>query len=142
MKRSRQLFARLRRRTPRFWVTVFALVCLLVNQWAAASYVCPTEAIGAANNVTTSADASSVTLPPCHSHADTQRPGLCQQHCYPTVQSAEHGKAPTVAQLVLAAVVFSVDFALALCGPSAKQYESLNRAIAPPLAVQFGRLLI
>ncbi|QBB69437.1 hypothetical protein ELE36_03070 [Pseudolysobacter antarcticus] len=118
-----------------------ALVCLLVNQWAVASYVCPTEATGA--GVTTSfSHATSMTLPPCHSHADTQRPGLCHQHCYPTVPSAEHGKAPTVAQLALAAVVFSVDFAQSLSGRSSEQYVSLTRVTAPPLAVQFCRFLI
>lgn len=141
MKVSRDLFARLRRRTPRFWVTVVALVCLLLNQWAVASYVCPTEAVGA--GVTTPfSHAPGVTLPPCHSHTDTQRPGLCHQHCYPTVQSAEHGKAPAVAQLALAAVVFSVDFAQSLSGPSAEQYISRTRATALPLTVQFCRFLI
>ena len=69
-----------RNRSVRLWLGVLVSLCLLMNQWAAAAYVCP----------------ESPAALPCHEHVDAKQPGMCNQHCDPMPLSLAQGKAPTV----------------------------------------------
>lgn len=76
----------LRRRKTRLWWCAIVALCLLLNQWAVAAYVCPQHFENAAG----------MALPHCHRQADSKQPGLCHEHCNPADLTASAGKLPNV----------------------------------------------
>jgi len=79
------------------WIALLALIGLLFQQVAMATYLCPIEQSGRAP----AAMRDVLAQPPCHRDAalddaidvDLAR---CEQHCHPTVSSADHTPSSTV----------------------------------------------
>ncbi|MBS0513946.1 MAG: hypothetical protein JSS16_00515 [Proteobacteria bacterium] len=119
-----------RRSRHRRWIALIALLGLLFQQVAMATYVCPIEAREAAA-MAASSDMSHCTEP---GMADLAR---CQQHCHPLAQSSDHGTAPTVPPALLPRTTWLR--AAALSSVRWTNYVVLGvtaRATAPPLNIQ------
>ena len=84
----------LRHHRRRRWIALFALLGLLFQQVAMASYACPVETRG------TMAMAASSDMPDCTEPGKAD-PARCQQHCHPLTQTSDHGTAPTVPPALL-----------------------------------------
>ena len=122
-----------RRRRSHRWLALIALFGLLFQQVAMATYLCPIEQSGRSHQVAAATDA-----PPCHAPAvtDAADPVRCQQHCHPTVPSADHTPSLTVPAAMLAP-----PWAM----PSLQRLARLERphdpvdphAGAPPLSVRY-----
>jgi hypothetical protein len=81
-----------RRHRHRRWVAFLALVGLLFQQLAMATYLCPQEM--AALAVPVVADSTDV-MSPCHASA-TADPARCHEHCHPSTASVDHAPPPSV----------------------------------------------
>ena len=115
-----------RKYSIRLWLGVLVTLCLLVNQWAVAAYVCPTNPVPV----------------PCQQHADAKQPGLCHQHCNPVPLSSVDGKAPTVPPALVPPLPPST-LVVALADRSAVVSPAIEAAPgAPPPIIRFCRYLI
>ena len=81
------------RRRHRHWIALIALIGLLFQQLAMASYACPAESGDGAAAVASQ-------MPPCHSPETTDK-SRCHQHCHPLAQTSDHASAPTVPPALL-----------------------------------------
>jgi hypothetical protein len=122
-----------RHRRPSRWTALIALFCLLFQQAAMATYLCPMKLAVAQAAVRTNEHAH------CRSTAvvDRDDPARCQQHCHPVNVSADHAAALTV-PMALAAESWAVEALLHTTPVSAEgRYRAIDpRAAAPPLTVQ------
>lgn len=123
-----------RHRRPSRWTALIALFCLLFQQAAMATYLCPMKLAAAQAAAQTDEHAH------CRSTAvvDRDDPARCQQHCHPVNVSADHAAAPTV-PVALAAESWAVAAALRTTPASAEGcYRAIEpHAAAPPLTVQY-----
>jgi hypothetical protein len=118
------------RRRHHRWIAFLALVGLLFQQLAMASYVCPVES-GASTAVMTPAK-----VPPCHVSGSSTDKARCQQHCFPQPLSPEHPPMPTVPAMLPATTWLPVpdDCLLQTHGMSVSRLVA--KATAPPLTIQ------
>lgn len=113
----------------RRWIALIALLGLLFQQLAMASYVCPMDSgrFGSAAMVAPAA--------PCHACPDADK-ARCQQHCFPQPPTGDHPPMPTVPALLPAAtwqVQSDEHLGSVYC---AGDSHVAARATAPPLTVQ------
>jgi hypothetical protein len=113
-----------RKRSVRLWLGVLVSLCLLMNQWAVAAYVCPT---------------SEAALP-CHQHADAKQPGMCHQHCDPMPLSSVQSKAPTVPPAIAPPLPPAPFFVSVLPGGVARTAIDVASTDPPPIT-RFCRYL-
>jgi hypothetical protein len=122
-----------RHRRPIRWTALIALFCLLFQQAAMATYLCPMKLAAAQAAVQTSEHAH------CRSTAvvDRDDPARCQQHCHPVNVSADHASALTV-PVALAAESWAVTAASRSTPDSVEgRYQAIDpHAAAPPLTIQ------
>ncbi len=126
---SKSLMRLRHRHRHRRWIALFALLGMLFQQLAMASYACPMESdrFGSAAMVAPAA--------PCHACADVDK-ARCQQHCFPQQPTGDHPPMPTVPALLPATTwLVQPDECLgSACGASDSHVAA--RATAPPLTVQ------
>jgi hypothetical protein len=123
----------IRRRKSRLWLSVVATLCLLLSQWAIATYACPGAFTGSKTHATAQH---------CHPHADSKHPGLCYEHCYPTALQSLGGKLPSVPPAILpASLPMTIKAAAEVDSSSARLFRDSPPA-GPPRIVQFCRYLI
>lgn len=118
------------RRRHRHWIALLALIGLLFQQLAMASYACPID-----NGDTTAAVASQ--MPPCNSPGTADK-SRCHQHCHPLAQTSDHASAPTVPPALLPPTTWlraPVVDATALRAESAT-CDIDARGNSPPLTIQ------
>ncbi|TLY51046.1 MAG: hypothetical protein E6K53_08455 [Gammaproteobacteria bacterium] len=118
------------RHRHRRWIALVALLGLLFQQLAMATYICPIESDGTATSNAMSAMAD------CQSPDATDKT-RCQQHCQPLAQTSDHASAPTVPPALLPATTWSREFhatniRVLKCGAR----DVYARATAPPLTIQ------
>ena len=87
----------------RRWIALVALLGLLFQQLAMATYVCPLEGGGTAASSAMSAMAG------CESPDATDKT-RCLQHCHPLAQTSDHASVPTVPPALLPATTWSREF--------------------------------
>ena len=117
-----------RRHRHRRWIALIALLGLLFQQFAMATYACPLDGVG------NGAAAAASQLPPCHA-AHAQDKARCQAHCYPQVQSPDHASPLTVPAMLPATTWLRIPDA------PCRQHHLAERAFAarataPPLTIQ------
>lgn len=121
------LVSMLRRRRHRRLIALLALLGVLFQQVAMATYVCPLGQDGAT---------TSHSLPPCHQVgvADKAR---CHTHCHPQWASADHPPSPTVPAAILPPTTWirSAAWQSIEC-PHEISCAVTARAAAPPITVQ------
>lgn len=118
---------KLRRRQSRL-IAFLALLGLLFQQFAMATYVCPIE------RTMGSVEASS--LPPCHQSGNADRV-RCHTHCHPLQASSDRAPIPTVPMAILPPTTW-LRSAAWQPGPFRDDIrcEVTARATAPPLTIQ------
>jgi hypothetical protein len=120
-----------RRQAFRRRIALIALLGLLFQQWAMASYVCPLER----GDVVGVATASVV--PPCHSPTITDKT-RCHQHCHPPAQTSDHASTPNFPPALPPATSWLRQFAaVASDVPNPVVCDIDVRATAPPLTIQY-----
>jgi hypothetical protein len=118
------------RRRHRRWIALLALLGLLFQQVAMATYACPLELDAQAGIAATSM------MPPCGSPNTTDNT-RCQQHCHPLAQTSDHATPPTVPPALLPATTWLREArALRISLPESIACEIDAHAAAPPLIVQ------
>lgn len=131
--RDRANMPRHRQRTLR-WTALIALFCLLFQQAAMATYLCPMRLAAISQT-----GAQTNEHAHCRSTAvlDRDDPARCQQHCHPVNVSAEHA-APLTVPMVLAAESWAVTVASrsTLAAMDGRYWPIDPHAAAPPLTVQ------
>jgi hypothetical protein len=112
----------------RRWIALIALLSLLFQQVAMASYVCPNES-GSPGGISTTAK-----LPPCHAGVATDK-ARCDQHCSTLPPSSDHPPMPTVPALLPLTVWLQIP--QAACMAERVNSASVDaRSTAPPLTIQ------
>lgn len=119
------------RRRHRQWVALIALIGLLFQQLAMASYACPVDTGDMAAAVASQ-------MPPCHS-PDTADKSRCHQHCHPLAQTSDHGSAPTVPPALLPPTTWLRAAAFIAADRNAESDAcSIDaRSTAPPLTIRY-----
>ena len=122
----------LRRQRHRRWIALIALLGLLFQQLAMATYVCPVDGRTAAT-----VSASSDEQPPCHQAQATDK-ARCHAHCHPMTPSADHAATPTVPAAILPPTTWlrAAAWQPRMCADLAVAHEVAARAAAPPLTVR------
>ena len=119
-----------RRRRHRRWIALIALLGLLFQQLAMATYICPLDGGRAATAAATSDVAH------CQPPGPTDKT-RCEQHCHPLAQSSDHAPALTVPPALPPATTWSREFqsvTIHLSNRIARDVDA--RATAPPLTIQ------
>jgi hypothetical protein len=124
---SRQLGSMPLRYRHRHWIALIALLGLLFQQLAMASYACPLDS-GGTDQVTSQ-------TPPCHSPgaADKSR---CHQHCHPLAQSSDHAAVPAVPPALLPPTTWLRHSVAAVGRATIASRNVATHHSAPPLTVQ------
>jgi len=118
------------RHRHRRWIALIALLGLLFQQLAMATYVCPIE------NGGTSATNAMSAMAGCQSPDATDQT-RCQQHCHPLAQTSDHAPALTVPAAMLPATTWSKEFRTTNIQPPGCNARDVDaRATAPPLTIQ------
>ena len=123
------------RRRHHRWIALIALLGLLFQQLAMASYICPMEngvATATAGLVPT---AHSAQMLPCHAPNAPDK-ARCAQHCSPITSSADHHAPLTVPLAFLPATTWLREFLLINSGRSDQLALLDAHASAPPLTIQ------
>ena len=116
---------RLRYRHRR-WIALIALLGLLFQQLAMASYACPLDS-GGTDQVTSQ-------TPPCHSQGATDK-SRCHQHCHPLAQTSDHASVPAIPALLPPTTWLRHSFAaVGRATIVSRNVETQHNA--PPLTVQ------
>ena len=122
---------RFRRHRTRRWIALIALLGLLFQQFAMASYSCSLE-----RDDFTNASVTSQT-PPCRS-PDMNDKARCQQHCHPLAQTADHAMPPTVPAALLPPTTWSRDAGMIRIDLAEFVECAVDaHANAPPLTIQY-----
>lgn len=113
----------------RRFIALLALLGLLFQQVAMASYVCPNES-------TSPTMAASSDMPDCQQAAANDK-ARCQSHCHPQSASPDHAAQPTVPPALLPPTTWlrAASWQSSAFAP-APQCEVVARAAAPPLSIQ------
>lgn len=114
-------------RRRRRWIALFALLGLLFQQFAMATYLCPQVAAAIA-----SVDAE----PPCHAQ-DRSDPGRCREHCSPTSGKVDQAPALSVPPALAPATAWAVAPSRTLPAAGHDGAPRLVKAHPPPLNVRF-----
>lgn len=118
----------IRRHRHRRLLALFALLGLLFQQLAMATYVCPIER-------DMSATAAS-TLPPCHQSGTADR-ARCHSHCHPQIANSDHPPQPSVPAAMLPPTTWLRAAAwLPELATAVLPCELIARANAPPITIQ------
>lgn len=119
-------------RRRRRWIALFALLGLLFQQFAMATYLCPQVAAALA-----SADAP----PPCHAQDraahDASDPGRCREHCSPTSGKVDQAPALTVPPALVPATAWEIAPPRIVPSADRDHAQRLGNAHPPPLNVRF-----
>lgn len=118
----------------RLVTVLFALCTLLFAQGALAAYLCPGTARAAQ-----AAEMAMAGMPCAQTMSqamDEQQPGLCHAHCQAEQQSADNFQVPALATAAQLGAVLTVVLPPAEPGRRPLLAPHLQRATAPPLAVQ------
>ena len=107
------------------WLALLAIFCLLFQQLAMASYLCPQPAPPVADSDL-----------PCHAPEPPDDPVRCAQHCSPVTPSADHAAAPTVPMLLPLRSWPLLLEPLVQAISERPHGEVLARATAPPLNIR------
>lgn len=116
-------------------IALLALLGLLFQQLAMASYICP-QGLRADTGTVATTPADHRASHPCHSSvtADAAR---CEQHCHPTDASVDHLPALSVPPGLFPPTTWLRDGALIDASvPENARREPIVRATAPPLTIQ------
>jgi hypothetical protein len=113
----------------RRWIALLALLGMLFQQLAMASYACPMES-GRSGSAAMVAPAA-----PCHACPDVDK-ARCQQHCFPQQPTSDHPPMPTVPALLPATTWLVQSDECAHSAYGAGESQVATRATAPPLTVQ------
>ena len=120
-----------RRHRTRRWIALIALLGLLFQQFAMATYSCPLERDDAANA------AAMAQTPPCRS-PDMNDKARCEQHCHPLAQTTDHATPPTVPAALLPATTWLRDAGTTRIDLAEFIECAIDaRATAPPLTVRY-----
>jgi hypothetical protein len=118
------MFLRYRHRR---WIALFALMALLFQQLAMASYLCPQEQ--------SSRSVAVEAVAPCHASKLVETP-LCHEHCYPTAASPDHTPVVNIAAALLPVTVWVRECA----GSTGNRMQALavliDRVHPPPLTIR------
>ena len=117
----------LARRRHRRWIALIALLGLLFQQLAMATYVCPIEQTGTV----------AMGMPSCHPSGSTGDRARCHTHCHPLVAASDHPPIQTVPAAILPPTTWLRSAAwhpvIAHVDPPC---DVLARATAPPISIQ------
>jgi len=117
----------LARRRHRRWIALIALLGLLFQQLAMATYACPIEQNGAVASG----------MPACHQSGGAGDKVRCHTHCHPIVAASDHPPAQTVPPAILPPTTWLRSAARHPVVTHIDPTSSvLARATAPPISIQ------
>jgi hypothetical protein len=117
------------RHRHRRWIALLALIGLLFQQLAMASYICPLE------RDHPTAVSSMAKMPPCHAGGATDK-ARCQQHCFPQPPSPDHPPMPTVPAMLPATTWLQESGNHLLQTRQVNVSRVAAKATPPPLTIQ------
>jgi hypothetical protein len=110
----------------RRWIALLALLGMLFQQLAMASYICPIES---------GRSGAAAMTAPCHACPDVDK-ARCQQHCFPQPPTGDHPPMPTVPALLPATTWLVQSDRCLSPAYDTRDAHIVARATAPPLTVQ------
>jgi hypothetical protein len=119
----------------RRWIALIALIGLLFQQVAMATYACPLLARDS-GTISKTAD-----LPPCHSPNSPDK-ARCHEHCHPLAQSADHSPLLSVPPATVPAATWFRAPRTRDVAHDIAEFAVDARAAAPPLIIQHCTFLI